>query len=235
MKKGAIDIGNTRHKAAYFDNMGTIIQLEYFDHLFTALQWLKSEGVGKVMVANVKGSEITTIEGLEIIYLSHTTKLPFKNSYKSPETLGADRLAAMAAVASIYKGDANLVFDIGTCMTIDFLNPQREYFGGNISPGLQMRLKAMHTFTNKLPLSNMEHLHLPAGNDTLSALANGAFIGLKNEIETYISDTLESYPNANIILCGGDAHYFEKQFKYKIFANHNLVLLGLYHLLVFND
>jgi type III pantothenate kinase len=235
MKKGVIDIGNTRNKAAIFNKNGEIETIESFETAQQASEWLVSMGATHLMVSDVKGASFASMPGIKFQYLSTETKLPFTNLYATPNTLGTDRIAGMAAVATLYPNQASLVFDIGSCMTIDLLEPKMEYHGGNISPGLQMRLKAMQHFTGKLPLSDLEHLHLPMGNTTLSALANGAFTGLKNEIEGYIETTLKQYPEANIILCGGDAHYFEKQLKYKIFANHNLVLHGLYHLLIFND
>jgi type III pantothenate kinase len=235
MKKGVIDIGNTRNKAAIFNENGTIENIESFETAQQASEWLVALGAKHLMVSDVKGASFVTLPGIAIQYLNAETKLPFTNLYATPNTLGTDRIAAMAAVATLYPSQASLVFDIGSCMTIDLLESNMQYHGGNISLGLQMRLKAMQHFTGKLPLSNLEHLHLPMGKSTLSALANGAFTGLKNEIEGYIENTLQQYPEANIILCGGDAHYFEKQLKYKIFANHNLVLLGLYHLLIFND
>lgn len=235
MKKGVIDIGNTRNKAGLFSELGELESVESFDTANAAARWLMQEGANKIFVSDVKGVEIETMRGCSIQFLNAETKLPFKNLYETPHTLGTDRVAAMAAVAKLYPGEASLVFDIGSCMTIDLLEADMSYRGGNISPGIQMRLKAMHHYTGKLPLSDLDHLHLPMGNTTLSALANGAFMGLKNEIEGYIENTFQRFPNANIILCGGDAHYFEKQLKYKIFANHNLVLLGLYHLLIFND
>jgi len=235
MKKGVIDIGNTRNKAAIFNEYGAIENIESFETAQQASEWLVALGATSLMVSDVKGASLTTMPGIAIQYLNAEIKLPFTNLYATPNTLGTDRIAAMAAVATLYPNQASLVFDIGSCMTIDLLAPNMEYHGGNISPGLQMRLKAMQHFTGKLPLSEIEHIHLPMGNTTLSALANGAFTGLKNEIEGYIENTIQQYPEANIILCGGDAHYFEKQLKYKIFANHNLVLLGLYHLLIFND
>lgn len=235
MKKGVIDIGNTRNKAGLFAENGSLAQIENFGNLTLAIEWLKANGVQSILISDVKGESYDSSEGVQIHYLDADTPLPFTNLYATPQTLGTDRIAAMAAVASLYPQQASLVFDIGSCMTIDLLEPDGCYRGGNISPGFEMRLKAMHQYTGKLPLSSLDELHLPMGNSTLSAIANGAFVGLKNEIEGYIESTLQRYPEANIILCGGDAHYFEKQLKYKIFANHNLVLLGLYHLLTFND
>ncbi len=235
MKRGAIDIGNTRSKAGLFDEQGQLLMTEYFDTPQAAAEWLKEQQVSKAMVSDVKGAQTISADIIPLQFVGTHLKLPFTNLYRTPETLGTDRVAVMAAAATLYPGQASLVFDIGTCMTIDLLHTDNTYRGGNISPGLQMRLRAMHEFTGKLPLSGTEHNHFEWGDDTLSALANGAASGLLYEIEGYIAKTLQAYPDAQILMCGGDAHYFAKQLKYKIFANQNLVLLGLYHLLVFND
>ncbi len=235
MIRGAIDIGNSRHKTGLFDSNGTLLETAIFDDLPNALEWLVTKGAEETIISDVRGNNLEVDFPINIIYVTPDLKLPFRNRYRTPETLGADRLAAMAAVAVLYPGKASLVFDIGTCMTIDLLSPSNEYFGGNISPGLQMRLKAMEFYTGKLPLASLGNINLPMGNDTMSALANGAIVGMKNEIEGYIASTLAQFPDANVVLCGGDAHYFDKQLKYKIFANQNLVLFGLYQLLVFND
>jgi type III pantothenate kinase len=225
MKRGAIDIGNTRCKAGFFDNKGRLQSVEIFSNLSDAIEWLEKQNIAEAMVSDVKGSAKIETANFSIRYLDSSIKLPFNNLYQSPETLGADRVAVMAAASRLYPLQASIVFDIGTCMTIDVLSPENNY----------MRLKAMQHFTDKLPLSSPEHHHFAMGNTTLSALANGVFCGMLYEIEGYILNVKEQYPDANIILCGGDAHYFEKQLKYKIFADQNLVLIGLYHLLVFND
>lgn len=230
--RGVIDNGNTRCKAGLFkDNQLT--ETVYLNNLQQAFDWLKNNGATQAIISSVRADQNFTTD---IIYYTVTKdlKLPFTNLYKTPETLGADRIAAMAAAASLYPGKASLVFDIGTCMTIDFQNEHHEYRGGNISPGLNMRLKAMHQMTGKLPLSSVDEMQLPIGTTTLSALANGAFLGLQHEIDGYVMNALEKNSDTCIILCGGDAHYFEKPLKYKIFANPNLVLQGLYYLLIIN-
>ncbi|MES2616515.1 MAG: type III pantothenate kinase [Bacteroidota bacterium] len=230
--KGVIDNGNTRCKAGLFKD-GDLIVVKHFSNLQEAFEWLKDNGVTQVMVSSVRADQ-TFNTTLEYYTVNKDLKLPFVNLYKTPETLGADRIAAMAAAAVLYPDNTSLVFDIGTCMTIDFLNERKEYNGGNISPGLNMRLKAMNQMTGRLPLSSVDEIQLPMGNSTLSALANGAMLGLQYEIDGYIQSTLEKNPDTCIVLCGGDAHYFEKPLKYKIFANPNLVLQGLYHLLILN-
>lgn len=233
--RGAIDIGNTRVKAGIFDENGKLTQIEFFPELREAITWLQTHDITNVMISDVKGAGVTPSDGMKIRFVESSMKLPFKNLYMSPETLGADRIAAMSAAASLFPGRASLVFDIGTCITIDLLNLQNEYKGGNISPGVQMRLKAMAHYTQKLPLATMENADFTMGHDTYSALSNGVATGILHEMEGYITKARELYPDVNILLCGGDAHYFEKQLKYRIFADQNLVLLGLYHLSLLND
>lgn len=233
--RGVIDIGNTRIKAGIFSNVGELIETNDFKDIADIIIWLEKKDIHDVIVSDVKGQGHLLKHSFKVTTLDTHLKLPFSNLYQTPETLGADRIAAMSAVSYLFPGQASLVFDIGTCITIDLLNPENQYYGGNISPGINMRLNAMHQYTNKLPLSSIEFSNFSMGTDTFSALANGAVTGILHEIEGYIQHTLASFPELNIVLCGGDAHYFDKQLKYKIFANQNLVLYGLYHLLVFND
>jgi type III pantothenate kinase len=141
----------------------------------------------------------------------------------------------MAAAATQYPNQACLVFDIGTCMTIDFLDPELNYQGGNISPGIELRLKAMHQMTGRLPLVNVDEASGEMGNSTHQAMANGVVIGMQHEIEGYIQFYTEKYQNLQTILCGGDHTHFVIPSKYKIFANENFVLEGLYALLLLNE
>lgn len=232
MKKyGVIDNGNTRCKAGIFE-AGELIDTAVFPAIDTAVSWLKDKGTEAIIASSVAGTVPENAAGL--LTVSDRLKLPFNNLYATPATLGADRIAALAGAAVLYPGEDCLIFDIGTCMTIDFLSADLQYRGGNISPGLKMRMEAMHHFTGRLPLATAADILPPMGSSTLSALANGAFQGLIYEIEGYISRTLETHPNTRIILCGGDTVHFEKQLKYRIFANQNLVLQGLYHLLILN-
>jgi type III pantothenate kinase len=120
-------------------------------------------------------------------------------------------------------------------MTIDLLLPDNTYKGGNISPGLNMRLQAMHSMTGRLPLVSGENALIELGNDTHSAIANGALSGMYHEIESYITNYLEMYSDLQIVFCGGDHSRFDLNGKYRIFAAPEFVLLGLYHLLLLNE
>jgi type III pantothenate kinase len=235
MLKGVADIGNTRIKAAVFDSAGAITHSETFTQPLEAAAWFTENGVSRLMVSSVGKLTLPSMDNVELFTLTNTTKIPFSNQYKTPETLGVDRIAAMAAACMRFPGKPVLVFDIGTCMTIDMMHPDKTYKGGNISPGLEMRLKAMQTMTSKLPYAPVSEAREQPGNTTLSALANGALWGMKYEIEGYIAHFESLYPDLVVVLCGGDISHFDKQLKYKIFAAPDFVLQGLYELLLFNE
>jgi type III pantothenate kinase len=235
MHKGAADIGNTRIKTAVFDTEGNIILSATFTDPVEAADWLHGNSVSMLMVSSVGKLALPPMEDTVIMTLNRDTLLPFSNRYKTPETLGVDRIAAMAAAVMKFPGKAVLVFDAGTCMTIDLMYPDGTYKGGNISPGLDMRLRAMQVMTSKLPYAPLREATEDPGNSTLSALANGALWGMKYEIEGYINHFASLYPGLVVVMCGGDISHFDKQLKYKIFAAPDFVLQGLYELLLFNE
>ncbi len=235
MLKSVVDIGNTRIKGAIFNAKGETVETAVFNSPEEVMQWLASQQVDKVMVSSVGSRSLPETKGIEVLTLNHRTRTPFTNQYKTPETLGVDRIAAMAAACMLYPDMAVLVFDIGTCMTIDLMHPDKTYRGGNISPGLDMRLKAMQTMTDKLPYSSLNEATDTPGTSTLNALANGALWGMRYEIEGYITHFKTLYPDLIVVLCGGDISHFDKQLKFKIFAAPDFVLQGLYHLLLLNE
>lgn len=172
------------------------------------------------------------------IWLNHTTPLPIVNKYKTPETLGKDRLAAVVGGWFLSDRRPCLVIDAGTCITYDFISGQGEYLGGNIAPGLEMRYEAMHTFTHALPkvekpTSKREDQYL--GDDTQTALQLGGVIGIENEIKGYRKALKKSFGKINIILTGGDAEYLAGRLKTKIFVYPDLVLFGLIQILGYQN
>jgi type III pantothenate kinase len=235
MHRGVVDIGNTRIKAAAFNSNGELIGKEYFDDLNSCYHWFVQENTQNIIVSSVAQVPTEQLEELKVHYLSYLSNLPFKNHYTSKDTLGVDRIAALAAAATQFPKQASLIFDIGTCMTIDFLDPELNYYGGNISPGIDMRLKAMHQMTGRLPLVDLSEAAGEMGNSTKQAIANGVLIGMQHEIEGYINAYLGKHPNLQIVLCGGDYAHFDIPPKYKIFANENFVLEGLHALLLLNE
>ncbi len=155
-------------------------------------------------------------------------KLPITLLYKTPETLGSDRLASALAATVFFPKENTLVINAGTCLTTDFVTEKGEYLGGSIAPGLQMRLKAMHHFTGKLPLIELNEsiTDLP-GQTTESSMLAGVTTGMVAEIDGLIEIWRKNISFFNVILSGGDAIFFDKKLKNRIFAVDNVVLHGL--------
>jgi type III pantothenate kinase len=167
--------------------------------------------------------------------LDEHTPLPIKNRYKSPGTLGKDRLAAAVAGAKLFPGLNVLVINAGTCITCEYVTAGGEYNGGSISPGLQMRFRALHTFTKQLPLLSYEDIDFLPGVDTEESVLSGVINGIAAEMEGISAAYREKDPGIRIILSGGDMNYFVKRLKISIFAIPNIVIHGLQQILVFND
>jgi len=234
-----IDQGNSTVKAGIFSNEGlfysTVFE-KFGKNEVTSL--LKQFEISNAILSSVVNVECELVNYLDEVFekfilLDERTPLPIENLYKTPETLGKDRIAACVG-ANCLKPNANLlVIDAGTAVTYDVVNVKNQYVGGNISPGLEMRKKALHTFTQKLPLIELEDSVPMFGSTTNEAILAGVVNGLIYEMEGYISSVSSVYPNLSIFLTGGDAFYFEKKLKSSIFANQNLLLVGLNRILNF--
>ncbi len=236
-----VDIGNTFTKLGVFDTKNDYTDLISFpnnnSHIY---DYVTSHSIKKAIIANVGDENIKLINQLKelkipIVILNSKTPIPVKNLYSTPETLGVDRLAAIIGAYSLFKNENLLIIDAGTALTIDFINKKAEYLGGNISPGIEMRFKALNTFTKKLPLVSKNDDFNFIGNSTESAIISGVQQGIINEIDGYINNFNKEYKNLKIILTGGDSFFFEKNIKNIIFANSELVLIGLNYILQYND
>ncbi len=166
--------------------------------------------------------------------LTNDTRVPMMNAYTSSETLGADRLGLAVAAHALYPDSHNLVISLGTCITYNFVQKRKAFRGGAISPGLRMRLKAMHAFTDRLPEVSLEGETLLLGYDTETCIRSGAVFGMAAEIDGIIASYKEQYEDFNAILTGGDAPFFEGKIKSKIFADPDLLLKGLQLILNYN-
>lgn len=241
--KLVVDIGNTLTKLAVFDN-NTIVEIFKKDD-FTAenisIILQKYPEIISGILSSVRElndlqlSQLT--DQLEFHILNHNTSLPFINKYKTPKTLGHDRLAAVASGMDIYPGKNVLVIDAGTCITYDIVTSRKEYLGGGISPGLLMRFEAMHTFTGKLPFIKPEidlKIEL-TGKTTKDSLLAGGQKAILMEVDGMISAYKEQYYDLKVVLGGGDYKYFDKYLKNNIFAAPNLVVIGLKKILDFNE
>ncbi len=228
-----LDIGNSRVKMALIHE-GKVKQYAVYWNREESniLKWLDDAEFGKAIYSSVLAQEPDWLTAFKtkrnLIKLSSNTKLPLKIHYKTPETLGTDRIAAMAGAQSLYGKTALLVVNAGTCITYDLINNQAEFVGGNIAPGLEMRCKAMHDYTAALPLIKV---HDPGnsfiGYDTITAMENGALQGIVLEIEGYFNRLRKNYHDLNVVLSGGNAAFLVNHLKISIFAEPYLVLKGL--------
>lgn len=234
------DIGNTRLKLAVFDGDSIIFQKKVEKELTVHLisEVLHTYKIDAAIVSNTSEVDQALLKLLDVlpifIHLNHHTPIPIKNSYLAPETLGKDRLAAAVGAAKLFPGKSILFFDMGTCITMNFVDSDGRFIGGNISPGIRMRLKAMHAFTDKLPLVEIEVPKELVGTETVKAMQNGGIKGAFREMDSFIEEIKAEIGEIVIILTGGDAHLFENYTKNKIFAAPNLVLQGLNEILKYN-
>ena len=167
------------------------------------------------------------------LFLTHKTPIPILNDYKTIETLGKDRLAGIIGANASFPNKNILLIDAGSCITFDFFL-ERKYCGGRISPGLQMRYNALHTFTNQLPQVSISDIHFAFGKDTNSSIISGVQKGAIDEMDAVITDFRKENKDSIVILCGGDHNFFDKHLKNSIFADPFVVLKGLNIILEFN-
>lgn len=240
-----IDLGNTVQKVAYFEGneMQSVQQFTNLD-LSDIDQILEQKHIEKWILSSVTihNPEIESIlqKHCSGLIFNDETPLPIQNDYKTPETLGKDRLANAVAAHFLFPKKNVLVIDAGTCIKYDFISSEGNYCGGGISPGLQMRFTAMHQFTARLPLIEMDTVlnveTLPVtGDSTEAALISGGANGAILEMEGFISEYLKINHDVIIILTGGNMSFFESHLKSRIFAIPNLTLTGLYAVLEYNS
>lgn len=237
-----IDVGNSFVKLAVFEQDSLvdkkIVPLQEFSEKNIAhiVSDVKIDACIVSSVANLEDNVLQPLtEKLPVVVLNQSTPVPFKNLYATPQTLGIDRIALVSAATIQYPKTPVLVIDAGTCITYDFVNAHAEYLGGAISPGLNMRYKALHEYTAKLPLLEAEQPLRITGHSTASSIHSGVVYGILNEIEGIVDNYQSKYPDLTIILTGGDANFLSKQLKSSIFANSNFLLEGLNSILQFNS
>lgn len=235
-----IDAGNHRVKVGHFVS-GKMTDLHVFptgarEKIY---HFLNLQTCSKAIISSVSIPEDALKAMLpsdcDALILDQYTGLPMTLGYKTRETLGKDRIAAVAGAMALFSGSALLVVDAGTCMTIDYVDHTGCWVGGNISPGLHMRLKAMHEYTGRLPLVSPEDRSRSLwGQSTTEALANGAAEGMLLEIEGYYHRLEALGDPVKIVATGGDAAILAELTKTKIFVEPNLVLTGLHEILLFH-
>ena len=234
MKKTlCFDFGNTRLKCGVFEM--DIFKEEVLlpdDNLITIEKLLQQYQPQNTILSSVikHNEDIENIlsEKTNFHKLSHLTKVNFTTPVGKPETIGADRLALVAAAVYFYPGKNNLVIGLGSCITYNFINQYHQFLGGAISPGMKMRFKTMHEHTVLLPIVQKDWNFPVIGYDTKTNLQSGVIAGITYEIDGFIDYYAGKYGNFNVVLTGGDSAYFAGQLKNKIFADLNFLFKGLY-------
>lgn len=234
-----IDFGNTLVKAAVFCD-GDIVEMTTGPSLsivavetFLA-RYHPEHAIFSSVVAIPADVHAFLDNNFNLIELTDLTPVPVNNLYKSPETLGKDRLAVAVAVKGMFPGKASLVIDAGTCVTFDFVDETGCYHGGGISPGINMRFKALHTFTQRLPLVKHQNFEGLSGATTEASILSGVLNGIVAEFDGIIREYHKKYEGLKVVVTGGDMNFFAKKLKSNIFATPNLVLRGLNEILKFN-
>lgn len=230
-----VDFGNTSAKAGLFE--GEELLKSFRDLSGEQLEELSSAHHPEhIWVASVgpEQEEITEWLGENVEFFTQNTGLPFNNDYKTPETLGHDRIAGVAGATFRFPGLNCLVIDAGTCITYDLITAENHYMGGAITPGLTMKSRAMHIFTARLPLIELINEPPLTGASTTESLQSGVLNGTLGEMQYFIDRYSAQYPQLHTLICGGDAKYFENKLKGAIFAAPELVLHGLNRIFLYN-
>ncbi len=231
-----IDAGNTRIKVFVFVS-NEITETAIFDYsqIDELTDFIKKTNCKNIALCDVSGKlqkDLANLTNKEIFIINSSKKLPITINYKTPETLGVDRIA-LAVGAELIKPNSNkLIIDFGTAITIDIVTDKKVFEGGNISPGLQTRFRSLAQNTGKLPIVSTTDSASLIGKTTKEAIQNGVIKGILFEINQYILEFNTIFSDLNVFLSGGDAIFFEKMLKKTIFAEPNLLAKGvqfIYH------
>ena len=230
----AIDVGNTRIKAAVFEQY-TLLEKVAFSNteLSNQVDFIlkKYPRINNLVVSSVGNFEKEVFSkinpNVKIYFITKDVHFPFQNLYETPNSLGIDRMVLATGAVLQFPNKNRLVIDAGTCVTYDFIDADGNYLGGAISPGIRLRYEALHNYTAKLPLLTKAIPENIIGNSTQESMHSGVINGLTNEIDGFIEHYQQRYANFIIILTGGDAEFLAKRLKNTIFANPNFLLESL--------
>ena len=235
-----VDIGNNFFKLGIFENSNLVFSFfDKNDKIDVEIEKIirSYSKITSALISNVSSIKINDILNklnIKIYELDSTFIFPFKLNYKTPESLGNDRLALAAAATILYPNSNNLVIDAGTCITIDFIDNNNNFIGGSISPGVKMRYDSLNHYTANLPLLKNENNFNYPGDSTNASIHAGIIGGVSNEINGFIKQINSRNDKVNVILTGGDAKILSKTLKITIFANQNFILEGLNSILNLN-
>ncbi len=238
-----IDQGNSRTKVALFREDGTIVKTFIYKSFMSAdvERLISLYGVTDSIissVANVSPAVINTLHRLSkhCILFDHNTPIPLQNNYDTPHTLGQDRLAAAIGANYLAPNENLLIIDAGSAITYDYVNAEGEFVGGNIAPGIKMRLMALHQRTRRLPEVEVEENQLIPlfGKNTKDAIAAGVIRGVTFEVKGYMRTLAERTDHFCTFITGGNAPYILANLQQEVRYEKHLVLIGLNRILEYN-
>ena len=236
---GIVNIGNTNTKLALFSDRqmmdNTVFPNERADEI---QRYLDEQRATKYILSATKEVPEELLQQLtkygSVLEVDDTTALPFAVEYDSRETLGDDRIAAVAGARFLAQDTDLLVITSGTCITYNLFTLENGLLGGGISPGVAMRYLAMNVFTGQLPLVKNDSFDELVGRSTKESLQSGVRRGIVAEVDGIITQYKLLYPKLQVFICGGSTNFFERRLKNKIFAHPNLELIGMNELLMYN-
>lgn len=233
-----IDLGNTYAKTGLFEE-GKLIKTKNNLTFQALIQYVNTLKPANIIISSVSYSEEQLIQNFRysctnLFFLKNNTPVPIIKLYDTPDTLGADRIAAAIGARVIFPENNAMIIDLGTCITYDLVDTKEQFHGGIISPGVRMRFTAMNTFTKRLPLLEPEEAPSILGKSTKHAMQSGVMNGITAEINGFIEEYHKLLTKINVILCGGDATFFANRIKYPNFVIPELVLIGLNRILEYN-
>lgn len=240
-----LDVGNTKIKYGVYNAKHQLIlqqantSADFSNHLkilLKAYPQITASIVSASGKIDPNWIEMLSHHHQDVIQLSKQTPIPIQIDYNSLDTLGLDRIALAVAAMAEYPNQNCLVIDVGTCITYDFVSKNGIYKGGAISPGIEMRFKAMHTFTANLPLINKNDVFPKEyiGRNTKECLEIGVMKAVTHEIDGFVHQYNKEFTDLTVVLTGGNTHLLAGQLKNSIFANSNFQLAGLYNILIYN-
>ncbi len=236
-----VDVGNTLIKLAIFDKKILVYKkIDVKSDFDKNIEFILTEypSTKQVVLSVVGGfsekSKSKLYRHFKVFEITPQIKTPFVNDYTTPLSLGVDRIALVSAACDQYQGKNTLIIDVGTCITYDFLNSDGYYKGGAISPGINMRYKALHAYTERLPLLDANPPINIIGNSTQTSIHSGVIFGVTLEVDGVISHYKQDFEDLTVILTGGNVHFLRDRLKNSIFANSNFLLEGLNYLLEYN-
>ena len=232
-----IDIGNNSAKFFLFNGEQIVLHTRRENTVFDVIdEWNRQYDIDGVIVSSVIADSLELQDELQklqcpVVRFNSSTPLPLEINYRTPGTLGSDRIAAAVGAWNDAPGRNLLVIDAGTAITIDFVGKDGKYNGGNIAPGIKMRLRALHEYTSRLPMVDKEGDTPTIGYDTETAIRSGVINGVCHEIEGYIDEFKQKYCDLLVFLTGGDEKPLKNRIKNCIFADKYLVAKGLNRIL----